>query len=179
MTRDSDTRPSDTNDGDTARDETERRRTARVLAGASEAELTVRWDAWPDRPQIEYVRGPEAGLVMVQGRVGGTGDRFNLGEATVSRATVIARGIRSENVGTAYVLGSHPEHAGLAAIFDAMLAGEERERVFAEVIVPLEKTQAERDSRSRADARKTVVDFFTVARENSGPDYGVEDEDDA
>ena len=55
MTRDSDTRPSDTNDGDTARDETERRRTARVLAGASEAELTVRWDAWPDRPQIEYV----------------------------------------------------------------------------------------------------------------------------
>lgn len=161
----------------TTRDEATRRRTARVLAGASPAELSALWDAWPDRPEIEYLRGPEAGLAMVQGRIGGTGDRFNLGEATVSRATVVARGIRSEALGTAYVLGSHPEHAGLAAIFDALLASEERDRVLAEVIVPLENAQAERDTRSRTDARRTVVDFFTVARENAGPDDGVEDED--
>lgn len=162
----------------TARDEPMRRRTARVLADATEAELSALWDAWPERPEIEYLRGPEAGLVMVQGRVGGTGDRFNLGEATVSRATVVARGERTETVGTAYVLGSHPEHAGLAAIFDALLAGDEHERVLADVIVPLEKAQTERDARSRTDARRTVVDFFTVARENAGPDDGMEDEDD-
>jgi len=170
-------------DDSPARSEAARRRTARVLAGASEADLSALWDAWPDRPDIEYVRGPEAGLVMVQGRVGGTGDRFNFGEATVSRATVVARGIQSETIGTAYVLGSHPEHAGLAAIFDALLAGDAHERVLADVIVPLENAQAERDARTRADARKTVVDFFTVARENDGPEYGLpddgsEDEDD-
>lgn len=170
--------------GDTARDEVMRRRTARVLANAPESDLAALWDAWPDQPEIEYVRGPEAGLVMAQGRIGGTGDRFNVGEATVSRATVVARGIGQDTIGTAYVLGSHPEHAGLAAIFDALLAGETRERVLAEVIVPLERAQAEHAARARADARRTVVDFFTVARENSGarenagPDFGVEGEDD-
>lgn len=165
-------------DDATARDAAGRRRTARVLADASEADLAALWAAWSDQPEIEYVRGPEAGLVMVQGRIGGTGDRFNVGEATVSRATVVARGIRSESIGTAYVLGSHPEHAGLAAIFDALLAGADRDRVLAEVITPLENAQLERDARSRSDARKTVVDFFTVARENDGPEYAMDDEDD-
>ncbi|WP_309069669.1 phosphonate C-P lyase system protein PhnG [Microbacterium sp.] len=150
-----------------------RRRTARVLANAAEAELAALWDAWPDRPQVQYLRGPEAGLVMVQGRTGGTGDRFHLGEATVTRATVVVRSDQpdaDEGVGTAYVLGSHPEHAGLAAIFGAMLASGRRERVLADVIEPLERAQAERDALARAEARSTVVDFFTVARENSGPD---------
>ncbi|WP_345750680.1 phosphonate C-P lyase system protein PhnG [Microbacterium rhizophilus] len=150
-----------------------RRRTARVLATAPQDELQRLWDAWPDRPEVEYLRGPEAGLVMVQGRVGGTGDRFNLGEATVTRATVVVRGAGAETTGTAYVLGSHPKHAGLAAIFEALLAGEARERVLADVIAPLEAAQAERDALAQAQARSTVVDFFTVARENNGP----EDED--
>ncbi|WP_221585786.1 phosphonate C-P lyase system protein PhnG [Microbacterium sp. G2-8] len=153
----------------------ERQRTARVLAGATEAELADRWRAWgDDRPEVEYLRGPEAGLVMVQGRTGGTGDRFHLGEATVTRATVAVRGAGDEAVGTAYVLGSHPEHAALAAIFDGILGSAQRERVLSDVIEPLERTQAERDRRRRADARSTVVDFFTVARENDDAD----DEDD-
>lgn len=158
-------------------DVAERRRTARVLALAPEAELARLWERWPDRPEVRYVRGPEAGLVMVQGRIGGTGDRFHLGEATVTRATVAVRSggadagaAPDEAVGTAYVLGSHPDHAGLAAIFDALLASPQRERVLAEVIAPLERAQAERDARERAAARSTVVDFFTVSRENSGPD---------
>lgn len=159
------------------RDEATRRRTARVLANATEAELASLWGTWSDRPEIEYVRGPEAGLVMVQGRTGGTGRRFNFGEATVSRATVVARGIRSESIGTAYVLGSHPEHAGLAAIFEAMLAGDDRERVLADVIAPLETAQSAREAAAHSAARTTVVDFFTVARENDGPDFGMEDED--
>lgn len=151
----------------------ERRRTARVLALAPEDALARLWEAWPDRPEVEFLRGPESGLVMVQGRIGGTGDRFHLGEATVTRATVVVRSRAAEPdeaVGTAYVLGSHPDHAGLAAIFDALLASGRRERVLAEVIEPLERAQAERDARDRAAARSTVVDFFTVARENSGPD---------
>lgn len=161
-------------------DVVERRRTARVLATAEFAELERLWAEWPETPEVEHLRGPESGLVMVQGRSGGTGDRFNLGEATVTRATVIVRPAGStevagtevasdETVGTAYVLGSHPEHATIAACFEALLAGEARERVLADVIAPLEQAQGERDARARAEARSTVVDFFTVAREN-GPD---------
>lgn len=145
----------------------ERRRAARVLAGACTAELAELWANWPARPRMDYLRAPEAGLVMVQGRIGGTGDRFNFGEATVTRATVVLRPEGApETVGTSYVLGSHPEHAGLAAIFDALLFTDERERVLQTVIEPLGKAQAERDALSRAEARSTVVDFFTVAREH-------------
>lgn len=146
----------------------ERRRAARAFAGASRDELAELWAAWDEQPEVTYLRGPEAGLVMVQGRVGGTGDRFNLGEATVTRATVMLRGAGLDQVsGTSYVLGSHPEHAGLAAVFDALLAAPaHRERVLAEVIEPLERRQAERDAAAQADARSTVVDFFTVAREH-------------
>ena len=151
----------------------DRRRTARVLANASEDELARLWDAWTDRPDVTYLRGPEAGLVMVQGRIGGTGDRFNLGEATVSRSTVLAHGQDEEVVGTAYVLGSHPEHSRLAAIFDALLQSAQRARVLREVIDPLERAQRERDQQAQAEARSTVVDFFTVARESNG----MEDDD--
>lgn len=144
------------------------RRAARVLAGASHAELEVLWAAWEEPPTITYLRGPEAGLVMVQGRIGGTGDRFNLGEATVTRASVMLRGAGvDEASGTSYVLGSHPEHAGLAAVFDALLSVPgQRERVLTGVIEPLERRQTERDAAANADARSTVVDFFTVAREH-------------
>lgn len=149
----------------------QRRRNARVLATAEFSELQRLWEAWADQPRVERLRGPEAGLVMVQGRIGGRGDRFNLGEAAVTRATVVVHASEhDETVGTAYVLGSHPEHAVLAATFDALFAGESRERVLAEVIEPLERARAERDARERAEARSTVVDFFTVARENSGAD---------
>ncbi len=147
-----------------------RRRAARALAGASTAELAATWARWPDRPVVEYLRGPEAGLILIQGRIGGGGDRFNLGEATITRATALLRGggLSAECIGTSYVLGSDPEHAGLAAIFDALLtAPAARERVIAEVIEPLEREQADRDAVARAEARSTVVDFLTVARENA------------
>ncbi len=162
-----------------AADETLRRRAARVLSTASTTDLAAAWARWPDRPDVEYLRGPEPGLVMVQGRIGGSGDRFNLGEATVTRATALLRGggLSAECVGTSYALGSDTEHAGLAAIFDALLTSpEHRERVLAEVIEPLEREQAARDAAVQADVRSTVVDFLTVARENAAGAAG-EDED--
>lgn len=142
----------------------ERRRAARTLAGASPNELAELWAAWEDQPEVTYLRGPEAGLVMVQGRIGGTGNRFNLGEAAVTRATVMLHGggLDESASGTSYLLGSHPDHAGLAAVFDALLTvPAQRHRVLAQVIEPLERRQAERDAAAHADARSTVVDFFT------------------
>ena len=147
-----------------------RQRAARALALADSSRLAAHWAAWPDAPQVEYLRGPEAGLVMVQGRIGGGGDRFNLGEATVTRATAVLRGggLLAERVGTSYVLGSDPEHAGLAAIFDGLLTDPATmPRVLSDVVEPLEHEQADDDARSRAEARATQVSFLTVARENT------------
>jgi len=160
-----------------------RQRAARALALADASRLAAHWASWPDAPQVEYLRGPEAGLVMVQGRIGGSGDRFNLGEATVTRATAVLHGggLLAERVGTSYVLGSDPEHAGLAAIFDALLIDPATApRVMSDVVEPLEREQADDDARSRAQARATQVSFFTVARENTAArenTSGTEDDD--
>jgi len=42
-------------------------------------------------PEFDWLRPPETGLAMVRGRIGGSGDAFNLGEATVTRATLRLR----------------------------------------------------------------------------------------
>lgn len=136
---------------------------------ADPAALDAAWQGWAPKPAVQPIRGPEAGLVMVRARTDGGGARFNLGEATVVRATVRLHGapLAADSVGTSYVLGSDLEHARLAAIFDGLLADAgQRARVLAEVITPLEHAQAERDRLRRAEARSTLVDFFTVSREH-------------
>ena len=39
-------------------------------------------------PDYVALRAPETGLVMVRGRIGGTGAPFNVGEMTVTRCSV-------------------------------------------------------------------------------------------
>jgi alpha-D-ribose 1-methylphosphonate 5-triphosphate synthase subunit PhnG len=146
-----------------------RQRWMRTLAMAGPDALDAAWQGWEPKPAVQAIRGPEAGLVMVRARTDGGGARFNLGEATVTRATVRLHGepLAADAVGTSYVLGTDLDHARLAAIFDGLLtdAGQ-RERVLAEVIAPLEQEQAERDNVRQADARSTLVNFFTVSREH-------------
>src|SRR5687767_143322 len=56
-----------------------------------------------------WLRAPETGLMMVQGRAGGTGERFNLGEVTVTRCALRVQADATDGadatVGVAYVLG--------------------------------------------------------------------------
>ncbi|MCW0215958.1 MAG: phosphonate C-P lyase system protein PhnG [Pseudonocardia sp.] len=147
-----------------------RRESMRTLALADVADLAAAWQAWRPAPVVDPVRGPEAGLVMVRGRTDAGGVRFNLGEATVTRATVRLHGagLQDDVLGHAYVLGSDLEHARLAAAFDGLLADPGlHDRVLDEVIAPLARTQAQRDRRRRDAARRTRVDFFTVSREHS------------
>ena len=146
-----------------------RQRWMRALARADPALLDAAWRDWAPKPAVQPIRGPEAGLVMVRARIDGGGVRFNLGEATVTRATVRLHGepLAADAVGTCYLLGTDLEHARLAAIFDGLLADAgQRHRVLAEVIAPLERAQAEGDSVRLAEARSTLVDFFTVSREH-------------
>ena len=146
-----------------------RQRWMRTLAMADPEALAAAWQGWEPKPAIQAIRGPEAGLVMVRARIDGGGARFNLGEATVARATVRLHGepLAADAVGTSYVLGTDLEHARLAAVFDGLLSDAgQRERALAEVIAPLEEAQAERDGVRLAEARSTLVDFFTVSREH-------------
>ncbi|ARO28192.1 phosphonate metabolism protein PhnG [Rhizobium sp. NXC14] len=140
----------------------ERKRAADLLARAERSELQAAWDALPQKPVTYPVRGPETGLVMVRGRVGGGGAPFNLGEVTVTRATVR---LESGSIGHAQALGTDREKARLAAIFDALWQ-EEATRDFVEqaLLLPIEERIATTERRKADETAATRVDFFTVVR---------------
>ena len=140
---------------------TEPRRLAlNALAAAESAALTARWSDWGEKPEFHALRGPETGLVMVRGRAGGGGAPFNLGEASVSRASVR---LASGEVGHGYCLGRDLEKARLIAVFDALFQ-REPERVEAEVLASLRAVVSHADQQKREEAAATKVDFFTMVR---------------
>lgn len=132
-----------------------------VLARASRAELESRVAALGPLPAHEIVRPAEAGMVMLRGRVGGTGDPFNLGEASLVRCAVRL----GAALGVGYALGRDKRKAEMIALLDALLQDGARTPVLVrEVIAPLQERQrAERDAQSRA-AASSRVDFFTMVR---------------
>lgn len=139
-----------------------RRRCAGLLASATLAELNAAWSALADKPEFRMVRGPETGLVMIRGRIGGGGSPFNLGEATVTRATVA---LTCGTIGHGQSLGTDKEKVRLAAVFDALSQTEtSRDVVESEVLVPVERRLADEEQTGAEEAAATRVDFFTMVR---------------
>ena len=118
-------------------------------------------------PTYDWLRPPEIGLAMVRGRIGGSGDPFNLGEATVTRATLrlrAAAGVEAM-VGVACHLGRDRRRAELAALADALLQMPQHHAVLHEQLIePLAARQAEKRAARRQDAAATRVEFFTMVR---------------
>ena len=140
----------------------QRRESMALLARADGVRVAAAWAAFPDKPDYKVLRGPETGLVMVRGRVGGGGKPFNLGEVTVTRATVQLTG---GGVGHAYCLGRDADKVVRAAVFDALWQAEEtRGAVEREVIEPLRADAASADRTRRDETAATQVDFFTMVR---------------
>lgn len=145
----------------------ERRKVAALLAKAELKELASFWSNQAEQPQVDVLRGPETGLVMVRGRIGGGGAPFNLGETTVTRATVrVSSGTSSEGlVGHSYALGRDHEKARLAAIADALWqALQSREIVERDLLQKIAQRLDVRSTLRRREAAATKVDFFTMVR---------------
>jgi alpha-D-ribose 1-methylphosphonate 5-triphosphate synthase subunit PhnG len=123
--------------------------------------------------RTEWLRRPETGLYMVQGRVGAIGERFNVGEITVTRCTlrVLGEAGSDATVGVAYVLGRSHRKAQLAALADALL--QKPVHGFSAgsgLLDAIRGHLAQAAAGRQARAQSTRVDFFTVAREAAGPD---------
>jgi len=139
-----------------------RRRCAGLLAGATLSELGAAWEALEDKPETKPVRGPETGLVMVRGRIGGGGSAFNLGEATVTRATMA---LASGTIGHAQALGTNKQAVRLAAIFDALWQEDAtRDYVESALLTPVERRIEIEDKAKAEETAATRVDFFTMVR---------------
>ncbi|OLP62283.1 phosphonate C-P lyase system protein PhnG [Xaviernesmea oryzae] len=111
--------------------------------------------------EVHAVRGPETGLVMVRGRIGGGGAPFNLGEATMSRATIrLADG----TIGHGQLLGSDRAHARLAAIIDALGQRADYAAQVNALVSAIEADLTAADERLAEETAATRVDFFTMVR---------------
>lgn len=133
-----------------------------VLARASRAELDACVQGLGELPALLPVRPPEVGMVMLRGRVGGTGDAFNLGEASLTRCALRLAG---GALGVGYTLGRDRRKAELIATLDALLQDSARTQLLlAQVVEPLRRSQAaSREAASRA-AASSKVEFFTMVR---------------
>jgi alpha-D-ribose 1-methylphosphonate 5-triphosphate synthase subunit PhnG len=121
-------------------------------------------EAWGSRRRESYVwlKRPESGLAMVRARIGATGDRFNVGEMTLTRCTLrLADG----HHGVAYVQGRSARRAELAALADALLqVPSEHEALERELLQPLRARIAASRAARAQESHLTKVEFLTVSR---------------
>jgi alpha-D-ribose 1-methylphosphonate 5-triphosphate synthase subunit PhnG len=111
-------------------------------------------------PDHTLLRAPEIGSVMVQGRIGGTGAPFNLGEMTVTRCSLR---LTDGTVGHAYVQGRDRTHALRAATMDALMQTDAAPALRPTLDTLAAEETARRTTRA-AKAAATKVDFFTMVR---------------
>lgn len=148
--------------GQEAREQAERKAVMATLAQSSGDDIVRLWNEAGLPSEAELLRGPETGLVTVRGRIGGGGAPFNVGEATVTRATVR---LASGQVGHCYALGRDRQKARLVAIADALWQDPARRgEVEAKLVAPLQAALVEVRDRRRAETAATKVDFFTMVR---------------
>lgn len=139
-----------------------RQRWMSALASAPCTELESAWARLADGESFAHLRATETGLVMTRGRAGGSGQRFNLGEMTVTRACVkLSSGV----VGHAYIAGRDKRHAELAAAFDALMQCPAHHDAFEQSLIkPLVLARETRRREIAQKAAATKVDFFTMVR---------------
>ena len=140
-----------------------RQRALSALSCMPAALLTERYAALAGMaPPASPVRGPEVGLVMLQGRTGGGGAAFNLGEASVVRTTVkLATG----EVGHSVILGRDTERSRMAAHLDALWQRADwRPRIEADFVTASLAAEAAETARRAEETEATRVDFFTLVR---------------
>lgn len=139
-----------------------RQRWMRVLAQSQPAALAARMSALSLAPDYDTLRAPEIGLVQIQARMGGTGERFFAGDATLTRAAIR---LNSGTLGYSYVLGRDKAHAERCAVIDALLQEQPYFQTLMEILIaPLEADHAARIAARQAEVNTSRVDFFTLVR---------------
>lgn len=149
-------------------DSTSRQRWLAVLAHAPRELLQHHADQL-HRYAFTSLRAPEFGLTMVRARIGNRGDRFNVGDATVTRCVVRHCGRDGDlTAGVGYVLGRDEVRAEWVARFDALLQQpEHRAALMRDVIEPLADETARRRAAAAARTARSRVSFDTLASEIS------------
>ena len=130
-----------------------RQRWMSVLAHSEPQDLLARMHSLQLAPEYELIRTPETGLVQLQARMGGIGDRFFAGDATLTRAAVrLADG----TLGYSWILGRDRPHL--------LQSPRHFHNLMETLITPLEALRSARIEARRAEVNASRVDFFTLVR---------------
>ncbi len=101
-------------------------------------------------------------MIMLRGRIGGTGNPFNVGEASVARCAVR---LGDGPLGVGYVMGRDKRRAELVAIFDALLQDPvRRDAVQKDFIATLAQQQLQARQQQHQAVAGSKVEFFTFVR---------------
>lgn len=133
-----------------------------TLAQSQYAELVEHWQATELEPSYQVIRQPEIGLAQVRARMGSTGNSFNMGDVTITRAAVK---LDTGEMGYSYLCGRNKPHAELAAVIDGMLQSSvHHQALINQIIEPLAALKFERDQQRAKEVATSKVDFFTLVR---------------
>jgi alpha-D-ribose 1-methylphosphonate 5-triphosphate synthase subunit PhnG len=111
-------------------------------------------------PPYVFLKKPSSGLVMVRGRIGGTGALFNLGELLISRSVVEMEG----TLGFGYTPFENLRHSEMAAVLDALASHPKYENEVFLLTEKLRKLRFELTNSEEKESERTKVEFFTVKR---------------
>lgn len=124
--------------------------------------LETHWQALNLQPAYTLIRPAEIGLTRLQARMGATGKRFVMGDATVTRAVVQ---LSDGTLGYSYLLGRDKAHAERCALLDALLQQPETRQLLEEkIITPLAAWRDEQRQLRAREIASSKVDFFTLVR---------------
>ena len=133
-----------------------------VLARATLPQLQAKLPSRDTLPSVTHVRPAEVGMVKLRGRVGGTGNPFNVGEASVVRCAVR---VGDGPLGVSYALGRDKRRAEMAALCDALLQDPLHHDVLQrELVQPIAQAQAAIRAQTQNAVAQSKVEFFTLVR---------------
>ena len=126
-----------------------------VLAHSQPAELAARLNALNITADYEVIRAAETGLVQIQARMGGTGERFFAGDVRLTDGTL----------GYSWVQGRDKQHAERCALIDALMQQSRHFQNLSETLIaPLDADRMARIAARQAEVNASRVDFFTMVR---------------
>ncbi len=131
------------------------------LATADENYLISLWDNLNMKIEYNWLREPEIGSIMVQGKAGATGDNFNVGEVTITRCSL---NLDKKIHGHGYVQGRNKYKSKIAALCDALMQTEKKKIIKRNIIDKLIKYKNNKRNEILSKTEATKVDFFTLVR---------------
>ena len=135
-----------------------------LLATSNKNDLLNLWEQKKINIRYDWLRTPEIGSIMAQGRMGVTGDKFNIGEVTITRCSLK---LNCGTIGHSYVQGRSKKKAEISALCDALMQTEMSNEINKSIIIPLEKIKKNNKDKILSKAEATKVDFFTLVRGES------------